>query len=73
MNICCFPCGNLLCRINDNGYCDAEYLVNVLCSSQDFYDQCKERTTGQDLIKSIERFLGVKFIKNNKGEVGYAS
>lgn len=73
MNIHCFPCGNLLCRINNEGYCDAEHLIDVLCSSKDFYDQCKERTTGDELLKSLEKFINTKFIKNKKGEVGYAS
>jgi hypothetical protein len=66
------PCQNLLCRLNKCGNCDAEDMVNLLCSGQDLYDQCKEREEGSKLLSALEKVMGNKFIKNSKGEVGYA-
>jgi hypothetical protein len=65
-------CRNLLCRLNKSGACDAEDMVNLMCSGLDLYNQCQERKDGEELMASLEKIFGKKFIKNSKGEVGYA-
>lgn len=66
-----YPCKNFYCRLNACGVCNAEDMVSLMCSGKDIYDQCKEKETGERLIKSIEGMTGKKLVKNNKGEVGY--
>ena len=65
------PCRNLFCRLNKCGACDAENLIDLLCSGYDFYKGCEERREGKRLIKVIESIFGKKLIKNSKGEIGY--
>jgi len=67
------PCSNLLCRLNKRGACDAEDMVNLMCSGLDLYNQCQERKDGEKLMEALETIFRKKFIKNSKGEVGYDS
>jgi hypothetical protein len=66
-----YPCKNLLCRINKDGSCNAEDMINLLCSSKDIYDSCKERVDGGDLLKVLGKKFNISIVKNNKGEVVY--
>lgn len=66
-----YPCRNFYCRLNNCGACDAEHMVNLMCSGKDIYDQCKEKEKGEELIKAIEKIAGRKLTKNRKIEVGY--
>ena len=65
------PCQNLFCRLNKGGACDAEDMLDLLCSGYDFYKDCGERREGRRLMKVLESIFGKKFRKDNKGGIGY--
>lgn len=64
-------CRNLFCGLNKEGVCDAENMLDLLCSGYDIYKNCSERQEGSKLIKAIESIFGKNLVKNNKGEIGY--
>jgi hypothetical protein len=65
-------CNNLFCKLNKCGFCDAANMMDILCNNIDFYNQCKEKSFGEDMIGELNKLLNKRFIKNLKGEIGYA-
>lgn len=63
------PCGNLFCRINKKGYCDAGYAMSLLCSAEDIYQNCKEKIYGEYLIKKLKEIFKFDIYKNKKNEI----
>lgn len=63
------PCGNLFCRINRKGFCDAGHMLAMLCSDEDIYKDCKERIYGEYIIKSLKKVIKFDIYKNKKNEI----
>lgn len=66
-----YPCKNLLCRLNKSGSCDAEYMVDLMCSALDLYSSCKERVIGEEILKTFKSLTGKKLLKDRKGNIKY--
>jgi hypothetical protein len=60
------PCGNLFCRLNLKGYCEAGDMLTLLCSDEDIYQYCKERVYGEKLIESLKKVIKFDVKKDNK-------
>ncbi|MDD5650220.1 MAG: hypothetical protein PHF86_07390 [Candidatus Nanoarchaeia archaeon] len=62
-----FPCSNLLCKINSEGFCDAGDMLELMCSPRDIYRQCKERYVGSIIMDCLKNLMNKQIIKDSKG------
>lgn len=68
-NYAIYPCGNLLCRINRKGFCDAGNMLNLLCSNEDIYKNCKEKIYGEVIINNLKRLTDFSLYKDKKNNL----
>jgi len=66
-----YPCKNILCKLNKCGACDAEFMINLMCSARDLYNACEEKEKGEDILRTLKNLTDKKLVKNRKGQLKY--